>query len=65
MDSSSSKRGKEIDRLPTTMNYHYQGQVYVSKLDDQISRVTDKEIGHIEIEDIRTQLDKPSLEALH
>lgn len=47
------------------MKYHYQGQFYSSKLDDQIKWVTDTKIGHIEIEDIRTQLNKPKLEALH
>lgn len=65
MDSSANKRGKEIDRLPATMKYRYQGQVHVSKLDDQIRWVTDTEVGHIEIEDIGTQLDKPNLDALH
>lgn len=65
MDSSSNKRSKDIDKLPATMKYHYQGQVYSSKLDDQVKWVTDTEIGHIEIQDIRTQLDKPILEALH
>lgn len=62
MDPTSSKRGKELDKLPITMKYHYQGQVYVSKLDDQIKWVTDTEVGHVELEDIRTQLDKPRLE---
>lgn len=54
MDSSSNKRGKDIDQLLVTMKYHYQGQVYALKLDDQVKWVTDTEIGHIEIEDIRT-----------
>lgn len=35
------------------------------KLDDQIRWVTDTEVGHIEIGDIATQLDKPNLDALH
>lgn len=65
MDSSTNKRGKEIDRLPATMKYHYQGQVHVSKLEDQIRWVTDTEIGHIEIEYIKAQFNKPSREALH
>lgn len=65
MDSSTNKRGKEINRLLATMKYHYQGQVHVSKLEDQIRWVTDTEISHIEIEDIITQLNKPSLEGLY
>lgn len=54
MDSTSSKKGKEIDRLPATMKYHYQGQVYASKLNVQIKWVTDTEVEHIEIKNIRT-----------
>lgn len=45
------------------MKYYYQGKVYVSKLDDQIKWVIDTDIEHIEIKDIKTQLDKPRLEA--
>lgn len=47
------------------MKYQYQGQVHVSKLDDQIRWITDTEVGHIEIGDIATQLDKLNLDALH
>lgn len=57
MDPTSSRRGKEIDKLLVTMKYQYQGQVYVSKLDDRIKWDTNIEVGHIEIEDIKTQLD--------
>lgn len=62
MDPTSNKRIKELDKLPATMNYHYQGQIYASKLDDQIKWVIDSEVGHIELEDIRRQIDKPRLE---
>lgn len=64
MDPTSSKKGKELDRLPATMKYHYQlGQFYFSKLDDQIKWVINTKVGHVELEDIETQLDKPRLEA--
>lgn len=53
----------ELDKIPITMKYQYQGQVYVSKLDDQIKWVTDTKVGNIELEDIKTQLDWPRLEA--
>lgn len=62
MDLISSKRGKELDKIPITVKYHYQGQVYVSKLYDQIKCITNTEVGHVELEDIGTQLDKPWLE---
>lgn len=54
MDPTSNKRGKELDKLPITMEYQYQGQVYVSNLDDQIKWVTDIKVGHIELENIKT-----------
>lgn len=37
--------------------------MYLSKLDDHIKWVTDTEIGHIDIEDIKTQVERPRPEA--
>lgn len=54
MDPTSGKKAKDLDKLPITMKYHYQGQTYASKLEDQIKWVTDTKVDHIELEDIRT-----------
>lgn len=65
MDSTSRKKAKDLDKVPITMKYNYQGQTYASKLDDGIKWVTDIEVGHIEFEDITKQLAHQKLDAPH
>lgn len=38
------------------MKYQHQGHTLASKLEDEVQWVTDTEIGHLELEDIKTQL---------
>lgn len=64
--SPSKKKTKEevkLDKKLITMKYQYQGQTLASKLEDEVQWVTNTEIGHIELEDIETQLQVETLEA--
>lgn len=57
---TSKKRTKEeakLDKKPIIMKYQYQGKTLASKLEDEVQWVTNTEVGHIEIEDIKTQLE--------
>ncbi|XP_059073321.1 uncharacterized protein LOC131874098 [Cryptomeria japonica] len=53
-----TKEEAKLDKKTTTMKYQYEGHNLASKLEDEVQWVTDTEIGHIEFEDIKTQLQR-------